>query len=865
MTTTIAITTGSGRANPQGEYTKILVNGAGPVRALANALEQLPPTRDGWWSGHLWDRNYRGQDLWRASQVAMVDGDYHNDAEKAARKAAGEAKVKITPPEAARTRLLASVRALAIPGTLFHETPHGFRLVFFLREVIEQPARMNGIVHGAAALVHQALERSGLAKKNGVGYAVDEPASTDLARFMFGPRAIVDGKPRKAEVLILRDEPYDPTELVAEALEAEVPVDPAPSRPIPPRGAPQLTVDDAARQWNADHPGDWPRGTTGNCPVCGGKGGFGRLPERREKWFCWHQTHSGVGRKTERGHFGDALDLEAHARGRSRVEVLKADGYLIPAAQARPRPAPTSTPQQRIEVVEPLPEIQITTRESEVVDQTLAALSASERAPFRRGGLMVHVVHDTAPTSVVMRPADAPRISPLASARLRELCSSSADFQKFDGRTGSWRPAHVPEWLVNEILARESWPMLRPLEGVTECPVLRPDGTILSDPGYDDATGILYQPATTFPAVPASPSRAEAIVALDRLANVVVDFPFKAPTHRAAWFASVLTPLARHAFRGPSPLNLIDANTRGAGKSLLADVTSEIVSGRPMARMAPVDDDDEWNKRILALAIAGDSLILIDNIAGTLGAPALDAALTGTTFSGRVLGQTRTVTAPLCATWYATGNNVVLAGDLARRCSHIRLESPEELPERRTRFAHPDLLPWVRERRAELVAAGLTVLRGYSAAGRPDMLLPPWGSFEGWSKLVRGALVWAGEADPGETRAELQTASDRDAVTLGYLIAGWEEVQKDFTANRCTVSQVLSHMALPVNAARFEKLRAALAELVPSDPGKPISPHRIGKMLQKFKGRVVGGASLQQAADRTMAGVLWQVQRGSNP
>jgi putative DNA primase/helicase len=54
--------------------------------------------------------------------------------------------------------------------------------------------------------------------------------------------------------------------------------------------------------------------------------------------------------------------------------------------------------------------------------------------------------------------------------------------------------------------------------------------------------------------------------------------------------------------------------------------------------------------------------------------------------------------------------------------------------------------------RAQLVAAGLTVLRGYSAAGRPDMRLPPWGSFEGWSKLVRGALVWAGEADPGETR-----------------------------------------------------------------------------------------------------------------
>jgi hypothetical protein len=285
VTTTIAITTGRGRGNAVGEYTKILVNGAGPVRALANALEQLPAIDDCWWSGHLWDGNKRGEALWRASRVAMVDVDYQNDEEKARRKAQGEQKPKITPPEATRARLIAAARALDIPGTLFHETPHGGRVIFFLAETITTAPRMKGIVHGAAALVHQALERLGLAKQNGVGYAIDTGA-TDLARFMFGPRAIVDGKPRKADVLVLRDEPCDPAELVAEALEAEVP--PEPQRPIPPRGAPQVTVDDASRQWNADHPGDWPRGTTGDCPVCGGKGGFGRLPQRRDKWFCWH-------------------------------------------------------------------------------------------------------------------------------------------------------------------------------------------------------------------------------------------------------------------------------------------------------------------------------------------------------------------------------------------------------------------------------------------------------------------------------------------------------------------------------------------------------------------------------------------------
>ncbi len=102
---------------------------------------------------------------------------------------------------------------------------------------------------------------------------------------------------------------------------------------------------------------------------------------------------------------------------------------------------------------------------------------------------------------------------------------------------------------------------------------------------------------------------------------MVEDFPVSTDAHKAAWLASVLTPSARYAHPGPAPLFLIDANVPGCGKTLATDTTSIIVTGREMARMSLPRDDNETRKRITALAVAGEPLILIDNIAGTFGSP----------------------------------------------------------------------------------------------------------------------------------------------------------------------------------------------------------------------------------------------------
>src|SRR5262249_4324478 len=160
----------------------------------------------------------------------------------------------------------------------------------------------------------------------------------------------------------------------------------------------------------------------------------------------------------------------------------------------------------------------------------------------------------------------------------------------------------------------------------------------------------------------------DAVAARDVLFDVVRDFPFAGKEDRAVWLAGLLTALARPAVAGPCPLFLFDANAPGTGKTILADTISIIVTRRPMSRTACPATEDELRKRITSVALAGDRLMLFDNVAASFGGPSLDSALTGTTWRDRLLGRSRmTAELPLYTVWFATGNNVALKGDIRRR------------------------------------------------------------------------------------------------------------------------------------------------------------------------------------------------------
>lgn len=457
-----------------------------------------------------------------------------------------------------------------------------------------------------------------------------------------------------------------------------------------------------------------------------------------------------------------------------------------------------------------------------VVDQAVRSLAGVDNI-WQRGSLLVRVVQGAPTPSGVERPDDAETIAELPTATLTELLSERADYYRPSAKKST--RTFVPGNIAAMVEARKSWP-IPALEGLVHAPTLRTDGSIVSARGYDLQTGLyLTQRMSLLPM-----TVDEAVAALNYL---FVDFPFATPAHKSALIAGLLTPFARHAFYGPAPLFLVDASTRGSGKSLVADVVSEITAGQPMARMTAPTDEAEWRKRITALAIQGDPLILIDNIASSLGSAALDAVLTGTRWQDRELSKSRTVTVPISATWFATGNNVALHGDTPRRTLHIRLQSPLEQPELRSDFAEPDLLGYVRRERAKLVSAALTILSGYYTAGRPDMSLPPWGSYEAWSRVVRSAVVWAGWPDPCDTRVEFLAATDTDVDLLRALLDGW--VAADPHGKGLTVSDAFSRRN------EFPTLASAIDGL----SGEP--RNALGQALRRFKGRVVGGRKFESA------------------
>lgn len=491
-----------------------------------------------------------------------------------------------------------------------------------------------------------------------------------------------------------------------------------------------------------------------------------------------------------------------------------------------------------------LPEIYCFLNEEKVIGSVLPEL-AKVQTIYQRGGALVHVVREAETCPGIVRQANAPTISFLPEIGLRTKLSAICVFK--ENSDDGPKAVRVPHWVTKAVHQLGEWPGVRRLESVVTYPVIRADGSIIEKRGYDSQTGLFVDIEEGEISVPESPSLDDVKQSVAKLKNLVCDFPFEKPEHFSGWLSLILTILSRFAFDGPSPLFVIDANTRGSGKSLLAELASIIVTGQDFARMANARDDEEIRKRITAIALRGDPIVLIDNVAGDLGSPSFDSALTSTSWSDRVLGQSEMTTLPLFTTWVATGNNISLAADTSRRVCHIRLLSPEERPEERTSFKNPNITSYTRSIRSELLSAALTILKGYFSAGCPVVEVKPWGSFEAWSTIVRQSVVWAGEVDPGNARDALILNSDSEIGGIFDLIRGWELA--DPTNEGLTVSRVLE--MLEFNSEQFSKLKNALSELCGSGSGKLPSAKSIGRRLQGVRCRVAGEKCIDARENRT--------------
>jgi putative DNA primase/helicase len=274
-------------------------------------------------------------------------------------------------------------------------------------------------------------------------------------------------------------------------------------------------------------------------------------------------------------------------------------------------------------------------------------LADRSRSLFQYGGLLVRVERVT--KSLVEKDG---RKVPVGTLVLElagkewlqiELCRL-ARWQR--ATVGKDVPCDAPMKVASGVLADRGGWQVPLLTGVTELPILRPDGSIYDEPGYDDVTGLFFDPGgSVFPPISERPGRDDAMAALTSLEELLKDFPFVEPCHKSAAVAMLLTGIQRRQLKR-APAFAVSAREAGTGKGLLVDVMAIIATGRTSPITPYTEDEDEQRKRITASLLAVHPIINIDNVTGPIDGAALAALLTSEIWTERILGVSKHAEVP---------------------------------------------------------------------------------------------------------------------------------------------------------------------------------------------------------------------------
>lgn len=439
-----------------------------------------------------------------------------------------------------------------------------------------------------------------------------------------------------------------------------------------------------------------------------------------------------------------------------------------------------------------------------------------------------------------------PLIHDMTAPQMQQAAMSALSFQKFDSTKGAVVPAECPEKFAAHYLCRTEW-RLPYLYGIVSHPTLRADGSIVTAKGYDRSTGVFYAPGIAFPDIPATPTPRQVDRAVEALEDVVRGFDFADDSAFAAWAACLITALIRPTLPW-APIFGFDAPVAGSGKTKLATSISLIVRGETVETMNQPPTPEEEEKRLFAALSAGKRFVLFDNCTRPLDGEHLCAIATSPMWGARVLGKSENRSFPTAITIMATGNNLAFRGDLASRAFVCRLAPKVANP--RTRKFKWSFEDECIEMRAYLVAAALTIVRGYLAG---DQNIEPRTRFPEWDRMVRQPLIAAGVGDVVETMQE-EESDTRESALLVKLLKAW---RRTLGKSPVRLKQLAGRVRLDGDPGG---LLDVLGDIAWIDKGA-FDTAKLGYWLRERRDIHAGGLVLRCQPDESK-GSRWWVEQG---
>jgi len=430
-----------------------------------------------------------------------------------------------------------------------------------------------------------------------------------------------------------------------------------------------------------------------------------------------------------------------------------------------------------------------------------------------------------------------------------------------DGGTETYEEEVTPSpATLTAALAPKEWPELRPLYGIVGAPVLRPDGTLLQQPGYDPATCLYLASKVPLEPVPEEPSGQQVQAARDfLLATFLGDFPWVGAADKANYLGLLVTPILRSYLRTLIPFGVVTSAMPGSGKTILTCGLGMLYGQRVLTW---THSDEELRKAITSVLADPVGAIIFDNLAeGTvIDSPVLARLITDRTWADRLLGGNKTAAFANDRVWSATGNNLRLGGDMRTRSVLVGLNPDMPRPEERTGFAIPNLDQWILmpANQRQVLWHLLVLVADWTPAGAPRRPGLTMRQFTPWAEAVGGFLVYHGVHG---FLANVETVRDIDEEESAWtaFFAQWRKVHGDqwLTGNHLRLSANIATDAVGRPYDRWEGLFRT------DGRGQPVSIKSLGKLLTGQIDRYRGAYVLRSEQDKHTKVRTWRVEEWS--
>ncbi|WP_435016684.1 hypothetical protein TA3x_004257 [Tundrisphaera sp. TA3] len=468
---------------------------------------------------------------------------------------------------------------------------------------------------------------------------------------------------------------------------------------------------------------------------------------------------------------------------------------------------------------------------SDMVNDAVDAVTEFNNPPilFRRGGTCVQLVEDENERGDVKLMAKT-----VVRNALLGFLAKAANWVKTDQK-GKLVNVCPPQMVIDAVHATDiKFPIL---SGIVETPVYTAKGTLLTTPGYDPVSRLWYRPSESLKglSVPAKPTASEITKARDLLLkDLVLDFPFVDQCSLANAIGLLLMYFVREMIPGSTPWHIADAPDNRVGKTLIMDLIAYIWTGRQASTTPECHSEEEWNKTLTSLLMAGSPYIFIDNINRAIASGTLASVLTTGWHKARVLGTNRMTDMPVRSIFMGSGTNPKFSKENAKRIVKFRLDPGVENPELRSGFKHPNIRKWTAENRKDLVQACLTLCSAWIAAGKP-VGKQTMGGFEDYVQVVGGILDVAGI--PGFLGNYINDLADLNSVDEGWgeLITFWSNMLK---GKAMTAGKLLELL-------EYHKIETPFLDGKSQQSKKVAMGHALSRQVD----RIIGGFKITRAKD----------------